>query len=406
MRVRLLRSVLLKVIAAGFFAAAFYKFRRQFFPLFPRSSASSLEAAVLLRSRAMDFADMLHSPRLSYDNATGSSTDMLYHRVTRTSKGTLLMAFYFPQYHTAPENKLQLKVKESHYTDWDVLKANSDRASLTPLRYYNLAEAEIIRSQDEMANEYGVGVFIFYHYWLDNTMVLNLPLDLFIQRRRKTKFLLCWNNESGFLGKQLYDSPEKHGYQLLRYFLSENYLTDVHGRKPFLVYLTNQVDVAYLSRLVGFLDVNGIHVKLGHNYQHSKNNWALPEWSEIASEFAPHFRGGPGRPDLYQYVPRDPSWETGSEYWQGAITSWDSRPRCNSLRTHQKMCNGRPNGEPNGQVSPVGFGKLLENLAENFHPLNVDKIITIFAWNEWAEGAALEESKEHGKLFLQKLLSI
>ena len=70
------------------------------------------------------------------------------------------------------------------------------------------------------------------------------------------------------------------------------------------------------------------------------------------------------------------------------------------------MCNGRPNGEPNGQVSPVGFGKLLENLAENFHPLNVDKIITIFAWNEWAEGAALEESKEHGKLFLQKLLSI
>lgn len=57
-------------------------------------------------------------------------------------------------------------------------------------------------------------------------------------------------------------------------------------------------------------------------------------------------------------------------------------------------------------MSPVGFGKLLENLAENFHPLNVDKIITIFAWNEWAEGAALEESKEHGKLFLQKLLSI
>ena len=391
---RRLRVVLLKALAACCFAASLFNFRRHFFPLFLRSSAASLEATTLLKKRALGVAEGLRSPGLLYEN------------VTRSSEGMLYMAFYFPQYHIAPENKMQLNVKESHYTDWDVLKANSRQSSLTPTQYYSLANASVFDEQDALANKYGIGAFIFYHYWLDNTMVLNLPVDLFIQRKRKTKFVLCWDNESGFLGKQLYNQPEKHGYQLLRYFLNENYLTDMHGRKPFLVYLTDDVDVAYLSKLVVFLEAYGVDIKLGHNYQLSKNSWALPEWSEIASEFAPHFDGGPGRDDLYRYIPRNPAWETGREYWQGAITSWDSRPRCNSLRTNQKKCNGKPNGKPNGQVSPVGFGKLLRDLSEHLHPLNVDRIITVFAWNEWAEGASLEPSMEHGLEFIEQLLSI
>lgn len=359
-----------------------------------RSPPSAEESAVkFLKERSIAATN----PRTHF-------TTKLYTNVTRTAKGVLIMAFYFPQYHVAPENKMQLNVKESLYTDWDVLKTNADRASLTPLIYYDLANAETLEQQDELANEYGVGVFIFYHYWLDNTMILNLPLDLFIQNQRKTRFLLCWDNESGFLGKQLYDSPEKHGYQLLRYFLSDNYLTDVNGRKPLLVYLTEKVDIVYLSQLVTFLEAHGVYIKIGHNYQYSKNNWALPCWSEIASEFAPHFQGGPGRADLYDYVRRDPIWESGKEYWQGAITSWDSRPRCNSLRTNQKKCNGKSNGKPNGQVSPAGFGKLLRNISDKFHPMNIDKIITVFAWNEWAEGAALEESVEHGRHFIQQIL--
>lgn len=384
----------LRVVASIAAALCFVLLLSCYEGFFPFPSVVESDASRLLKERSA----------LARDGMRGVPKS-LYKNITRTAKGSLIMAFYFPQYHIAPENKMQLKVKESHYTDWQVLQANSDRASLTPTRYYNLANARTLDWQDEMANAYGVGAFIFYHYWLDNTMVLNLPLDLFVQRVRKTKFLLCWDNESGFLGKQLYDNPEKHAYQLLRYFLSENYLTDIYGRKPFLVYLTEKVDITYLSKLVFFLEAHGVHIKLGHNYQETKNNWALPQWSEIACEFAPHFQGGPGRVDLYRYVPRNPEWETGIEYWQGAITSWDSRPRCNSLRTHQKKCNGKPNGEPNGQVSPEGFGNLLKTISENFHPLNVDKIITVFAWNEWAEGAALEESVEHGAKFVQQLNS-
>jgi hypothetical protein len=188
---------------------------------------------------------------------------------------------------------------------------------------------------------------------------------------------------------------------LLRYFLSENYLTDIYGRKPFIVYQTSHVDVVYLAEFITHLETYGVRIKLGHNYQEHKNKWALPEWSSVASEFGPHLEGGAKRRDLYTYKRRDPSWSSGLEYWQGATTSWDSRPRCNSVRTHQRKCGGKTS---NGQVSVEGFRLLLRELTSSFHSLNVDRIVTIFAWNEWAEGAALEESVEYGLGFIEQLV--
>ena len=37
---------------------------------------------------------------------------------------------------------------------------------------------------------------------------------------------------------------------------------------------------------------------------------------------------------------------------------------------------------------------------------NKDRIITIFAWNEWAEGAVLENSKEFGNDFIEVLSKV
>lgn len=344
--------------------------------------------------------------RLARDNTVGR----LYENVTRSSAGVLYMAYYFPQYHIAPENKMELKGALDHYTDWNVLQKYGNR-SLTPLVYYNLADpnTDVYDTQDELANAHGLGAFIFYHYWFDDSLILNLPVDHFIKKKRKTKFLFFWDNLSGFLGTQTYATPEKHAYQLLRYFMSENYLTDVNGRKPFLLGLTKGVDARYLRRFVTFLEMHNIVVKLGHNYQKGRNFWDMPEWSQVASEFAPHFEGGPMRKNLYEYPLRwdfgKTDWEqtAGKEYWQGAISSWDSRPRCSSVRTSQKRC-GVHLQKPNGQVSVMGFGRLLKSIVANIHPLNKDRIVSIFAWNEWTEGAALEESVEFGLEFLKQLI--
>ncbi|MFB1018963.1 MAG: glycoside hydrolase family 99-like domain-containing protein, partial [Flavobacteriales bacterium] len=68
--------------------------------------------------------------------------------------------------------------------------------------------------------------------------------------------------------------------------------------------------------------------------------------------------------------------------------------------THQTNCGGL---RPNGMVSPKGFGRLVRQVKDAIHPLNVQKIVTVFAWNEWAEGAALEPSKEYNVSFLEQL---
>lgn len=329
--------------------------------------------------------------------------DFLYKDVVRHDNDILYAAFYFPQYHIVPENKIQLKTdKGKHYTDWDALKKNQQPRSFTPLEYYNLTDRVVLDKQDDYANKNRVGVFIFYHYWLDNSMILNHPVELFMQKKRKTKFMLCWDNETGFLGTQRYDAPEKHAYQLLRYFQNENYLTDKNGKKPFTVYLTSKMSIPYLTRFCKFLELHNVSIKIGNNYQNYRNRWELPSWSEIACEFGPHLGRGPTR-NLSKYnINCSPTaqWKTGKEYWQGAITSWDSRPRCSTRRTHQLECSQK---HPNGDVRVEAFKSQLKTIKDNIHPMNKDKIITIFAWNEWAEGATLEKSKEFGEQFIKCL---
>jgi hypothetical protein len=329
-----------------------------------------------------------------------SKNASLYLNVTRSIDGILYMAYYFPQYHVAPENRLQTTDIKTLYTDWDVLRAHEH--SLTPHHFYDLSDHKVMMHHDNLAFKYKVGVFIFYHFWLDNSMVLNLPVDIFIRERRKTKFVLCWDNESGFLGKQMYDKPEKHAYQLLRYFMSENYLTDDDNRKPFIIYHTREMKGHewYLEKIITFLLTYGVRLKLAHCYMEHKNRWDLPIWSEVAVEFGPHLKGGAKRKNLYEYDRRDPQSGSVAEYWQGITSSWDSRPRCASTRTHQTSCGGL---RPNGMVSPKGFGRLVRQVKDAIHPLNVQKIVTVFAWNEWAEGAALEPSKEYNVSFLEQL---
>ena len=59
--------------------------------------------------------------------------------------------------------------------------------------------------------------------------------------------------------------------------------------------------------------------------------------------------------------------------------------------------------KPNGCVNVDNFYEQLNKVKQNITGNNSDKIITIFAWNEWSEGATLEESIEFGNMFIEKL---
>lgn len=324
-------------------------------------------------------------------------SDFTFLDVTRHTNDILYMAYYFPQFHIAPENKIQLKCDNVSYTDWDTVK--NVPHSFTPIEYYNLGDQDVFDKQDDFASKYKIGVFIFYHYWLDNKMILNLPVDLFMNKKRKTKFMFCWDNESGCLGQQYYNSPEEHAYQMIRYFKNENYLTDKNGQKPFIIYLTPDFDKSYLDKFINFLSYYDIKLKIGFHFQKYKNNWYIPEYSNIGVEFGPHMEDGhlSGSKASGYHINRKNSF---LDYWQGGMSSWDSRPRANSLRTHQNQCNIL---YPNGCVSVEEFKNQIIKIKNNIASNNKDKIITLFAFNEWSEGAVLEESQEFGTQFIECL---
>ena len=324
---------------------------------------------------------------------------MPYNDVLRKD-GLLYLAFYFPQYHIIPENTVIVNGRRVPYTDWDAVRLGP--RSLTPKTMYNPCHEETIASQDEYAAQNGVGGFIFYLYWLNNTLIMNMPIETFIAKTRKTKFLICLVTFSGLLGEQKYDAPCQLAYQILRYLKSPNYLTDDAGRKPLPVYgRAADIPVDFLNNMKAFLAANQVDAKLGFMHNGRYGMWENPPWSEFSFEFGPHMNGGDARPlDHYSKSPEPMQGARLQELWQGLLTSWDSRPRIAFGRTEQKKCDL---GKPNGHVSPDEFDMQVKDLKRNISPLNKDKIVTIFAWNEWAEGATLEESEEFGEQFIKKL---
>ena len=163
-----------------------------------------------------------------------------------------LLAFYLPQFHPVPENDLWWG---KGFTEWtNVVQAkplfpgHQQPHLPADLGFYDLRLPEVRRAQADLASEYGVSGFCYYHYWFEGRRILDRPLDeMLVSGEPDFPFCLCWANASWTLNwhsnkpdrliEQKYSEEDdrEHIRWLLGVFEDERYIR-VDGRPLLLIY--------------------------------------------------------------------------------------------------------------------------------------------------------------------------
>ena len=163
-----------------------------------------------------------------------------------------MIAFFLPQFHPIPENDAWW----GHgFTEWNNAIRTTPRfpGHAQPhlpadLGFYDLRVPETRVAQAELARQFGVSGFCYYHYWFKGRRLLGLPFsEVLSSGSPDFPFCLCWANESWtrrwdggdeeVLVAQEHDEEDDlaHIRWLIEAFRDERYIT-VDGRPLLMVY--------------------------------------------------------------------------------------------------------------------------------------------------------------------------
>ena len=180
-----------------------------------------------------------------------------------------VLALYLPQFHPIPENDLWWG---KGFTEWtNVGKAKKlfpghyQPRVPADLGYYDLRVPETREAQADLARQYGIEGFVYWHYWFGNgKRLLERPFnEVLASGKPDFPFALAWANESwrGFwhgvktketLIDQLYPGDEDyiaHFKAVLPAFKDKRYIK-CHGKPVFFIYHHRDMpDVAHFIEL-------------------------------------------------------------------------------------------------------------------------------------------------------------
>ena len=352
-----------------------------------------------------------------------------------------LLAFHLPQYHPIPEND---EWWGPGFTEW----RNVARA--TPLfpghyqphlpadhGYYDLRLPEVRQQQADLARQYGIHGFCYYHYWFSGKQLLERPVaEILSSGQPDFPFCLCWANENWTrrwdgqdqetLIAQHYSfaDDEAHLLTLLPYFHDPRYIR-IHNKPLFLVYRTSalpdpRATTALWRRLAQQHGLDGLYLVKVESFPTERNRYpeldgfdaALdfqPDWGSLPPQLQPPLRWkllnklGLARPHpfrtnrvfSYSDVVDDMLARPPVPYprFPCVTPAWDNTAR---------RCQG---GATILQGSSPGiYGHWLRSLLADQATLGQlpEPIVFINAWNEWAEGNHLEPDLKAKHRFLNE----
>jgi lipopolysaccharide biosynthesis protein len=352
-----------------------------------------------------------------------------------------VIAFYLPQFHPIPENDVWWG---KGFTEWtNVTKARP----LFPghyqphlpadLGFYDLRVAESRDAQADLARQYGVTGFCYYHYWFAGKRLLNRPFDeVLTSGNPDFPFCLCWANEnwtriwdggdSEVLMEQTYSEQDdlEHIRSLSHAFADPRYIR-VDNRPLFIIYRAHKlpnirkttaiwreecrrlgIGEVFLCRIDTAADrlppnEDGLDAAVEFQPDWSSLGPTLGSrrlrqfrWNDLYFFLRRRLFGDDTRVHNYRDLVSSMSGRVSPEYprFPCVTPSWDNSAR---RRRGAMVFLGS---------SPDLFSQWLgETLAKLMKSKNTPHILFLNSWNEWGEGNHLEPDQLYGRLYLEAL---
>ena len=363
-----------------------------------------------------------------------------------------LIAYYLPQFHPTPYND---KWWGKGFTEWtNVAKAtprfkgHHQPQIPADLGFYDLRLEESRIAQAEMAKEYGIYGFCYYHYWFDGEILLDTPLNEVLKSHKPDfPFCLCWANEKWtraweahekeVLVRQVYSESDriKHINWLCKVFQDERYIK-IDGKPLLLIYRIDEIpdlkeriiDWKRIAKEYGF---NDLHICCVRNYDNTPVQEIIQMGIDAIAEHQPSEESYPKRSlsslmklacsrfinkmiqlfnlenkikllnenilfnyDRFAEKVMNSQHPTNYTKYPCVFPSWD-----NSSRKRIAAIIQNDDEKKYGEWLESSFNKV-KNYSES------EQIVFINAWNEWAEGCHLEPDMRNGKKFLEATKSV
>ena len=360
-----------------------------------------------------------------------------------------IIPFYLPQYYETPENN---DWWGKGFTEWVNVKNakplyTGHGQPKNPLNdnYYCLLDDSVKKWQINIAKENGVYGFCFYHYWFNGHLLLEKPIEQFLNNKELDfPFCLCWANPdwtkiwagqgSEVLIAQNYENIEdweRHFQYLLPFFKDPRYICE-EGEPIFVIYAPEEIPnlsdlVKFLRRRIkeeGFSNIKLLYqyytspkkdtqirkifdykilfqpVHAIHEIEDNGKMGSIIKFLHCANDFvnkkihislSDHVLGV--RKTSYDLV-----WKKilshspiDEKDIPGAFVDWDNTPR-----------RGK-SGRVTIDATPEKFERYMKNLIFQTEKKYKTDYLFITAWNEWSEGSYLEPDKVNGYGYLNAI---
>jgi len=316
-------------------------------------------------------------------------------------------AFYLPQFHQNREND---EFWGEGFTDW----RNTDKALPLFLNHqqpkipslevgqYDLGDAKVLKEQAERIKVIGLDGLLFHHYWFDGKKVLDTPINNWLADPTiALPLAICWANESwtrnwdGLTTDILIRQKYSQGW-------AESFFTDITpfladqryiriNQKPLLViYRIDQIPnpeqaLQTWRTQAERAGLTGLHILA---VKPSRDFGQLSKEAEANLDGIINFPPGSGI-DLRSLADQKPLNPTMA----ADIISYHHAANTKTTSGHPGVMPGWDNTARRGKdayvfhgSNQITFQRWINNAAKESQGL-----LFFNAWNEWAEGAALED---------------